>query len=414
METSNNNSGLLRGIKVVEFGQFVAGPHTTLLLSSLGAEVIKVERLHTGDNGRGIGYFDKSGVSGFFTQQNCGKKSISVDLKHPEGFKAIYSLCIKSDIIVENFRPGSIERIGLGYAKLSKINQGLIMCSISAYGQTGPYSTRPGFGPLVEALGGVTELTGDPNSSPVQTRYMIADNIAADKAVGAICASLYDRTRTGKGQYIDIGLLDCIVEGDETTLQHYIWSNGERKLTRRGKTDDTVVPFGIFQVKDRYIAIHCATNENWVKLCKSINQNEWLLDERFSSLENRRKNRVEVYKVINEWFSKKTDAYETVKYLQQNGVPCELAKRVNEVAEDTQINARNMFVEKEIPGIGRRKIINVAYKINPSKASLSGVPPSLGEHTDLILSELGYNRKMIKQLHSDGVVFSTKNSNSNS
>ena len=359
METSNNNSGLLRGIKVVEFGQFVAGPHTTLLLSSLGAEVIKVERLHTGDNGRGIGYFDKSGVSGFFTQQNCGKKSISVDLKHPEGFKAIYSLCIKSDIIVENFRPGSIERIGLGYAKLSKINPGLIMCSISAYGQTGPYSTRPGFGPLVEALGGVTELTGDPNSSPVQTRYMIADNIAADKAVGAICASLYDRTRTGKGQYIDIGLLDCIVEGDETTLQHYIWSNGERKLTRRGKTDDTVVPFGIFQVKDRYIAIHCATNENWVKLCKSINQNEWLLDERFSSLENRRKNRVEVYKVINEWFSKKTDAYETVKYLQQNGVPCELAKRVNEVAEDTQINARNMFVEKEIPGIGRRKIINI-------------------------------------------------------
>ena len=414
METSNNNSGLLRGIKVVEFGQFVAGPHTTLLLSSLGAEVIKVERLHTGDSGRGIGYFDKSGVSGFFTQQNCGKKSISVDLKHPEGFKAIYSLCIKSDIIVENFRPGSIERIGLGYAKLSKINPGLIMCSISAYGQTGPYSTRPGFGPLVEALGGVTELTGDPNSSPVQTRYMIADNIAADKAVGAICASLYDRTRTGKGQYIDIGLLDCIVEGDETTLQHYIWSNGERKLTRRGKTDDTVVPFGIFQVKDRYIAIHCATNENWVKLCKSINQNEWLLDERFSSLENRRKNRVEVYKVINEWFSKKTDAYETVKYLQQNGVPCELAKRVNEVAEDTQINARNMFVEKEIPGIGRRKIINVAYKISPSKASLSGVPPSLGEHTDLILSELGYNRQKIKQLHSDGVVFSTKNSNSNS
>tara|TARA_B100000749_G_C18432110_1_gene468380 strand:+ start:500 stop:1723 length:1224 start_codon:yes stop_codon:yes gene_type:complete len=406
MVNSVNKSGLLRGIKVVEFGQFVAGPHTALLLSSLGAEVIKVERPHTGDGGRGIGFLDKSGLSGFFTQQNCGKKSISVDLKHPEGLKAVSSLCVKSDIIVENFRPGSMERIGLDYEKLSKIHPGLIMCSISAYGQSGPYSNRPGFGPLVEALGGVTELTGEPNSGPVQTRYMIADNIAADKAVGAICASLFDRTRTGKGQYIDISLLDCIVEGDEATLQHYLWSNGEIKLTRRGKTDDTVVPFGIFQVTDRHIAIHCATNENWAKLCKATQRNDWLLDERFSSLENRRINRDVVYRSINEWFSKKTDAFETVKYLQQNGVPCELAKRVDEVAKDPQIIARNMFVEKEIPGVGKRKIVNVAYKIKPSKASISGSPPSLGEHTELILSDLGYSKKRIKELYSDGVVFS--------
>ena len=406
MNTFDTSKGLLRGIKVVEFGQFVAGPHTTLLLSSLGAEVIKVERPVYGDGGRGIGFFDKSGVSGFFTQQNCGKKSISVNLKHPEGLKAIYNLCIKSDIIVENFRPGSMERLGLGYEKLSKRNPGLIMCSISAYGQTGPYSTRPGFGPLVEALGGVTELTGDPNSTPVQTRYMIADNIAADKAVGAICASLFDRTRTGKGQCIDISLLDCIVEGDEATLQHYLWSKGEKKLTRRGKTDDTVVPFGIFQISDRHIAIHCATDENWGKLCNAINRMDWLTDERFSNLENRRINRKDVYGFLNEWFSKKNDAIKTVKYLQQNGVPCELAQRVDEVAEDPQINSRNMFVEKEIPGLGTKKIVNVAYKINPSNAFLSGVPPSLGEHTELILSELGYSTEEIKKLYSDKVVYS--------
>ena len=406
MNTFDTSKGLLRGIKVVEFGQFVAGPHTTLLLSSLGAEVIKVERPVYGDGGRGIGFFDKSGVSGFFTQQNCGKKSISVNLKHPEGLKAIYNLCIKSDIIVENFRPGSMERLGLGYEKLSKRNPGLIMCSISAYGQTGPYSTRPGFGPLVEALGGVTELTGDPNSTPVQTRYMIADNIAADKAVGAICASLFDRTRTGKGQCIDISLLDCIVEGDEATLQHYLWSKGEKKLTRRGKTDDTVVPFGIFQISDRHIAIHCATDENWGKLCNAINRMDWLTDESFSNLENRRINRKDIYGFLNEWFSKKNDAIKTVKYLQQNGVPCELAQRVDEVAEDPQINSRNMFVEKEIPGLGTKKIVNVAYKINPSNAFLSGVPPSLGEHTELILSELGYSTEEIKKLYSDKVVYS--------
>ena len=406
MNTFDTSKGLLRGIKVVEFGQFVAGPHTTLLLSSLGAEVIKVERPVYGDGGRGIGFFDKSGVSGFFTQQNCGKKSISVNLKHPEGLKAIYNLCIKSDIIVENFRPGSMERLGLGYEKLSKRNPGLIMCSISAYGQTGPYSTRPGFGPLVEALGGVTELTGDPNSTPVQTRYMIADNIAADKAVGAICASLFDRTRTGKGQCIDISLLDCIVEGDEATLQHYLWSKGEKKLTRRGKTDDTVVPFGIFQISDRHIAIHCATDENWGKLCNAINRMDWLTDERFSNLENRRINRKDIYGFLNEWFSKKNDAIKTVKYLQQNGVPCEVAQRVDEVAEDPQINSRNMFVEKEIPGLGTKKIVNVAYKINPSNAFLSGVPPSLGEHTELILSELGYSTEEIKKLYSDKVVYS--------
>ena len=406
MNTFDTSKGLLRGIKVVEFGQFVAGPHTTLLLSSLGAEVIKVERPVYGDGGRGIGFFDKSGVSGFFTQQNCGKKSISVNLKHPEGLKAIYNLCIKSDIIVENFRPGSMERLGLGFEKLSKRNPGLIMCSISAYGQTGPYSTRPGFGPLVEALGGVTELTGDPNSTPVQTRYMIADNIAADKAVGAICASLFDRTRTGKGQCIDISLLDCIVEGDEATLQHYLWSKGEKKLTRRGKTDDTVVPFGIFQISDRHIAIHCATDENWGKLCNAINRMDWLTDERFSNLENRRINRKDIYGFLNEWFSKKNDAIKTVKYLQQNGVPCELAQRVDEVAEDPQINSRNMFVEKEIPGLGTKKIVNVAYKINPSNAFLSGVPPSLGEHTELILSELGYSTEEIKKLFSDKVIYS--------
>jgi formyl-CoA transferase/CoA:oxalate CoA-transferase len=280
------------------------------------------------------------------------------------------------------------------------------MCSISAYGQTGPYSTRPGFGPLVEALGGVTELTGDPNSTPVQTRYMIADNIAADKAVGAICASLFDRTRTGKGQCIDISLLDCIVEGDEATLQHYLWSKGEKKLTRRGKTDDTVVPFGIFQISDRHIAIHCATDENWGKLCNAINRMDWLTDERFSNLENRRINRKDIYGFLNEWFSKKNDAIKTVKYLQQNGVPCELAQRVDEVAEDPQINSRNMFVEKEIPGLGTKKIVNVAYKINPSNAFLSGVPPSLGEHTELILSELGYSTEEIKKLYSDKVVYS--------
>lgn len=401
----SGEGGLLDGIRVVEFGQFVAAPHTTLLLASLGAEVIKVERPVGGEEGRAIGVKTEAGVSGFFAQQNWGKKSFSADLKHPEGKEAIRKLCQNTDIVVENYRPGTLDRLGLGYGDLSEENPGLIMCSITAFGQTGPYRKRPGFGPLVEALAGIPELTGEPNGPPVQTRYMIADNIAADKAVGAICASLFDRTRSGRGQYIDIALLDCVIEGDENVIQHFLWTDGAVHISRRGQTDDTVVPFGIFPVAGRFVALHCATSRNWQLLCEAIGRPEWATDTRFATLDGRRLNRTEVYDAIRSWLVVQDDARSAVGALQAGGVPCEIVQGVEEVIRDPQVRARDMLVERDVPGVGRRPVVNVAYKITPKRAALGGTPPFLGEHTTALLEELGYGDGAVRHLFDIGAVY---------
>ena len=396
---------LLSGIRVLEFGQFMAAPHATLLLASLGAEVIKIERPRVGDQGRDLGALMEGGVSGFFIQQNWGKRSFSVDLKHPRGVEMVRKLCRTADVVVENYRPGALDRLGLGYPDLTREDPRLIMCSVSAFGQTGPYRSRPGYGPLVEALGGATDLCGEPDGPPMPTRYMIADSVAASHAFGAVCAALFDRSRTGKGQFIDISLFDCIIEGHELAFEKYYASGGKERMTRRGMKDDTVVPFGVVQVGDRYLAIHCATDGNWRQICRTIGRPQWETDPQFASNEGRARNHEEVYAAIEAWLASIGDAHRAVAIFQENGVPCELVQNVEEVANDPQVEARNMLVEREVPKVGRMKVVDVALRTSPKEAGLTGTPPFLGEHTEELASELGYSGAEIGALFDQGVLF---------
>jgi len=388
----------LEGIIIVDLTQAAAGPFATMLLSDLGAEVIKVEPLH-GDQARKWVPF-MNGMSSYFLSMNRNKYSVAVDLKKEEGKEILRKLIAVSDVLVENFRPGVMEKLGFDYKEVSKLNESIVYCSISGYGQYGPWRDLPAYDLTILATSGHMSVTGEEGRPPVKFSVAIADLTTAMFATIAIIAALYRRLRTGKGEYIDISMLDANLQTLTYQAAYYFATKeNPRKL---GSAHPSISPYQAFEVSDGYIVVGVATDRMWQDFCKIINREDLIKNPKFSTNELRVKNREELNKELNEAL-KKFKRDEIVNALIKAGIPSAPILSVKEALENEHVNSREM-ITKIKGSYGEIPLIGSAFKFLNSKATIRKAPPMLGEDTEKILKSLGYTDEEISNLKEKGVI----------
>ena len=387
----------LEGIRVLDLGRYQAGPRCGLMFARMGAEVIKVESV-AGDESRKNGPTVR-GQSAYWVQYNSGKKSLSINLRSSEGKEILTDLIKKSDILIQNFRPGTIDIMGFGYEKLRDINPKIIMVNVSAYGQYGPYKDRVGFDPIGQAMGGLMSLTGEEGMPPVKTFFPLIDRITSLHATIGALAALREREISGEGQTIDVCLADTGYTCNEIPISAYLGSGYEQ--TREGNGRGTG---GCYQTKDGWVIL-AATNENmWVRLSESIGKSEWLTDDRFQTRLDRTKTNAEALESeLSEWFSGKTMG-EAVEILSSNGVPCSPVNTTAQAAVDPHLTDREIIVEVPDPVAGSIHVSGKMIKFGRTEMVV-GSAPVVGQHSEEILSELlGYSEERINELNNNQVV----------
>jgi crotonobetainyl-CoA:carnitine CoA-transferase CaiB-like acyl-CoA transferase len=394
---------LLSGYKVLDFTQVLAGPTVTRLMAEMGAEIIKVEMMPTGDFSRSLPFM-KDGRSAYFIQQNRGKKSLCVDARHPKGQEILKALVKKVDVLVENFSPGTIARLGFGYDVVKELNPRIIMCSVSALGQTGPLSAVPGYDYIAQAYAGVTYMIGDPDGAPSFPMLGVGDVSTGVHAYAAIASALLYRERTGKGQYLDIALLDAYFHCHELNVQLYSGSGGAVQPKRSGAHHYAISPAGLFKGKTTYLFILCLEHQ-WAVLCRAMGKPELIEDPRFATNVKRVENRAEMVQIIEGWITAQASDDEAVRILQEGRVPTapvlSIAEAVNhphhrERGTIRQITDR-VFGKLDIPGMPLR------FSQFPDELPLQA--PFLGEHNEEILTtHLSYTEDQVRQLRNEGVL----------
>ena len=399
-EAAASWAGPLAGVRVLDFTRVLAGPAASLALADLGAEVIKIEPPGTGDETRGFPPM-RDGESHYFLAINRGKKSIVVDLKAPEGLALVKDLAAKCDVVLENYRPGVMERLGLSYEDLSAINPALIYCSISGYGQTGPLKDNPSFDIVLQAMSGAFSLNGEPGRLPTKLGLPMGDLVGGVNGPIAILGALFERTRTGKGRFIDISLVDGLQGMLGYFAQLAFFTGKDPEPT--GSQHQYLVPYGTFAAADGAIVIACLTPSFWGKICKSILRPELTDDPRYDSLEKRRDAREEINAIVTEFTSARTVA-ELVGIFTAHEVPHAPILKVLEALDTAQTRHREMVVEVEHAALGTIPIVNRPFKFDEEMPA-PAAPPILGQHTDAILSDvLELSPERIAELRAKGVV----------
>ena len=394
----------LAGVRVIDITHFLAGPYLTRCLAALGAEVIKVERPPAGEESRTHPYH-VDGQSGYFLQQNMGKKGVCLNLKDPRGLEVLRRLVRIADVLVENYRPGVLDRLGLGYPDLSAINPGLVYCSVSAYGRTGPYAGRAGYGLLAEAQSGVMDLVGVPGEPPPVLRLPIADGFAGIHGVAAVSAALVGRHATGRGRHIDIALYDCMVALHEFAIQHYTLSGGTDILTRSGYDLPQSTAYGVFTARDGYVAIAAHMDEAWKRMARLMGGEALAADPRFHDTLGRNTHREEILQRIGEWVMAQPSLKECVAALDAAGVPCAPVQRIDQVVADPQVRARGMLFEQEHPVLGRVTLPNVPFTFSDADVTPRTPAPLLGQHNrEILCTILGYSAAQVAEMERDGVL----------
>ncbi len=394
----------LDGIRVLDFTRFLAGPYLTRALGVMGADVIKVERPPHGDEQRGHPHFIQ-GQSGYFLQQNHDKRGLCMDLKRPEAQAVARDLAAASDVVVENFRPGVMARMGLDYAALSALNPRLVYCSVSSFGQDGPYARRPGYGIIADALSGALHITGFPDRPPPIIRMPVADTLTGIHGVAAVCAALYAREKTGEGQHIDIALLDCMFSLHEYAIQEFLLSGGEVEATRIGSGLPGSVPYGVFAGRDGCLVLGAPSDQNWAQVCQAMGRPELATDARFASNAERSRHRDEVYRLVQEWVMGCPCIADALRRLEEAGAPCARVQTIREVVDDPQIAARGMIVEMEHPTAGKVRLPNLPFHFSRADVSPRRPAPLLGQHNREVLREvLGYSEERVAGLERAGVL----------
>ncbi len=392
----------LEGVKVLDLSRILAGPYATMLLRELGAEIIKVERPGKGDDARYYGPF-KNNQSVYFISINRGKKSITLNLKSPEGIKIIKEMVMEFDVLIENFRPGTMEKLGIGYDVLKEINPQLIYAATSGFGHTGPESSKPAYDMLVQAMGGMISITGYEDMPPARVGMSIGDiGTALFTSIG-INAALYQREKTGFGQKVDIAMLDCQVALLENALVRYQVDGKPPKPV--GNRHPTITPFQAFKAKDDYFVLALGNDNLWKKFCVVMDREDLINDERFLTNDERTKNRKIIIPILEKFFIEK-NAVEWMQLFDSKGIPSGPINSMDKVMQNKQLQARNMFVEVDDEIAGKIKIAGNAIKMSSIPENKTRqTAPKIGEHTTEILAKyMGFDETKLKQLKDDGVI----------
>ena len=377
----------LDGLKVVDLTRVLAGPFCTMLLGDMGADVIKVEEPEHGDDSRGWAPFIADGWSSYFIGVNRNKRSLALNLKSPDGPEVLRRLAKWADVIVENFRPGALERLGVGYAQLSALNSRLIFASVTGYGHTGPRSDLAGYDPVLQAEAGLMSITGPADGPPSRVGVAMTDYLAGQFMFSSILLALRDRDRTGSGQAIDIALFDSILA--TMTLPAGIYFATGRKPGRIGNRHPSIAPCETFRVLDGDVMV-CAGNPRlWLQFCEAIGRPELPEDPRFISNTTRLEHRSTLADIVESAIARWT-VDRLLERLEARGVPCGRVRSIDEVLADPQVAARGMVVTMPHAELGSVSMIGNPMVLAGSPASYRLPPPGLGEHSAMILGELGY------------------------
>jgi succinate---hydroxymethylglutarate CoA-transferase len=378
--------GILTGVRVADFTRVVSGPFATMLLGDLGADVFKIERPGTGDDTRGWGPPFIGGESTYFFSVNRNKKSVVIDLQTSEGRELARRLCLSCDVVVENFRVGYMDRVGLGYKALRAERPGVIYCSISGFGQTGPYRDRAGYDVPIQAMGGLMSITGEPDRPPVKTGVALVDVIAAQYAFSGILAALYHRERTGEGQRIDVSLLSAELAALINLASAYLVA-GEMPM-RRGNAHPSIVPYQVFGASDGYVMIGAANDKLFAAFCAEAGRPEWASDSRFRTNVDRVRNRDILVPLIDELVCTDTVA-SWVERLQQAGVAVAPVNDIAQAFADPQVVASGQVVTVAHPVMENLPLVGPAAVFSQTPAEVRLPPPLLGQHTAEVLDKLG-------------------------
>ena len=391
----------LKGIRVLDLTRVLAGPYCAMLLGDMGAEVIKVEEPGKGDDTRGWPPF-AGGESTYFMSVNRNKKSITLNLKAPEGRELLEKLAKKSDVLLENFRTGTMEKLGLGYARLAKLNPRLVYCAISGFGESGPEAHRGGYDLIVQAESGVMDLTGFPDGPPVKVGNSIADLVAGMSGAHGVTLALLARQRTRRGQKVEVAMLD--VMASLLTYQAGMYLNAGRTPARRGNEHPSIVPYEVFKAADGYLALGVANNSLWERCCAALERPALATDPRYATEAARVEHRATLVPLLNEVLGARP-AEEWMKRLEAVGVPAGRIRTVPEVCESEHLRARGMLVALPHTKAGTVRMMGVPIRLHGTPGKARTAAPVLGADTDAVLTRvLGLRRAEVQRLRAAGVL----------
>ena len=395
-------SGALEGILVLDLTRILAGPYATMMLGDLGAEVVKVELPGTGDDTRAWGPPFVNGESSYFMSVNRNKKSLTLNLKAEKGKTVLARLIERADVVVENFRPGTMEKLGFGYDRIHEINSRMVYASVSGFGHTGPLQDRPGYDVVIQGEGGIMSLTGEPDGQPAKVGASIADITAGMLACHGILAALIARERTGKGQKVDIGMLDGQVA--LLTYQAGIYFSTGNPPKRLGNAHPSIVPYETLGCADGFINLGVGNDSLWVKFCDVIDRPDWAHDAKYETNANRVRNHDVLKEELEEILRAQPRSFWLDK-LHEAGIPCGSINTLDQVLTHPQVLARDMVVEVDHPVAGKTQLTGAPVKLSDTPAGVYSPPPLLGEHTDEVLKEiLNFSVDEIQALRDEGVV----------
>jgi formyl-CoA transferase/CoA:oxalate CoA-transferase len=389
----------LQGITVLDLTRVLSGPYCTMMLGDMGARVVKIEQPGKGDDTRGWGPPFVNGESSYFLSINRNKESVTLDFKHPEGRALLEQLMARADVVVENFRPGALAKIGLDYASIAPRFPRLVYCSVSGFGQTGPRRSEAGYDAVMQAEGGLMSITGDADGPPYRLGVAIADIVTGMFAAQGITAALFARERTGAGQLVDVAMLDSVVA--LLSYQAGIYFANGSAPARLGNRHPTIVPYETFAAADGNFVVAVGNDDQWARFCEVTG---FPAEERFATNRQRVTN-YDVLKPMLERLLATRPREAWIGQLKAAGVPCGSVRDLHEVFTDRQTLARDMLVELEHSVAGALKVTGIPFKFSGTPASVRTAPPVLGEHTDSVLAgDLGLDRATIATLRAKGVI----------
>ncbi len=395
---------ILSAVSVLDLTNVLSGPFATLHLALLGAEVIKIENPVDGDLARKLGNvpdLNEKLMGTSFLAQNANKKSLTLNLKEPEGKEIFLKLTKTADVVVENFRPDVMTRLGLGYRMLKEVNPKIIYCAISGFGATGPDAMKPAYDQIIQGLSGEMAINGDERLNPLRAGFPVCDTVGGLNAAFAIMAALFYRERTGEGQFIDVALLDSIMP-----LMGWVaanWLMGKQAPVLMGNDNFTAAPSGVFRTEDGSINIAANKQEQWEAVADELGVPELKTDARFQKRDARKKNRKELTPLLEAKLVQKPTKYWS-EVLNKRGVPSGEILSLQDALEQEQIKHRETIATIQAEGIGALKLFNMTAKFEKTPGRVECPPPRLGEHTKEILLEVGYSEEKIAELQARGVV----------